>query len=812
MKGHVLRSNCLALLSTVFLLYFFSQSIYGQTILIQDESGVALTGVEVFKKDYSFVAISDLSGTVDISPVMDNDHITIRFLGFEERTITKEEAQLSSYVVTLLTTTELLDEIIVVGRNEARQDELPYQIETINTIAIRSGNSQTSADVLANSSNVYIQKSQMGGGSPVIRGFEANKVLLVVDGIRLNNAIYRNGHLQNAITVDQAMLQRMEVIYGPGSLIYGSDALGGVVHFKTRDPKFSQGKMTIAGNAYLRYASANEEKTGHVDINLGGRRLASLLSFSYSDLEDLRTGSRRGDKFPDFGKRPTFISTTDGEDMIVQNENPDLQVGTGYSQYDILHKLRFNLKEGSYFTSNIQYSTSSNVPRYDRLTEKSDGRLKFAEWFYGPQTRFLASVKFNDVNPTKLYDRLLIIPSYQFIEEDRIDRGYQIDRRARQEEDLNVYAVTIDLDKRWHQSSLNYGFDINYNTVDSKAYSENINGNEINFNELTRYPSAGSNMITSGLYTYITQSFSDQRHRINMGLRLSTTTLNIKYLTSDLIDWPQEYYNGLKSTNHALTGSIGWNFNDDKVSLRALVASAFRSPNIDDMAKIRVKGGEVTIPNVDLDPESSVSTEFTLGTSEMNKNYQASFTAFYTRLYDAIVRSSFNLPDGNDEIIDDGEVLKTVANVNAQSGYITGMSFNTKMRFLERIQFNTSINFTRGRAMLRGKESPLSHIPPIYGRVSLDYSLSTSISTGMVVKFNGQKPVDEYGDSTDNLDLATEDGTPAWTSWNLKLGYQKKGYSVSIGIDNIFDTHYRPFASGVSAPGRNLKITLSTRF
>ncbi|NJN34367.1 MAG: TonB-dependent receptor plug domain-containing protein [Saprospiraceae bacterium] len=69
-----------------------------------------------------------------------------------------------------------------------------------------------------------------------MRGFEASRVLLVVDGVRMNNLIYRSGHLQNAITVDQNMLDRVEVLFGTASTVYGSDALGGVVHFFTKKP------------------------------------------------------------------------------------------------------------------------------------------------------------------------------------------------------------------------------------------------------------------------------------------------------------------------------------------------------------------------------------------------------------------------------------------------------------------------------------------------------------------------------------------------------------------------------------------------
>jgi len=113
----------------------------------------------------------------------------------------------------------------------------------------------------------------------------------VVDGVRMNNAIYRNGHLQNAITIDPAILQQAEVIAGPGSLTYGSDAIGGVVHYRTKDPKLAYGPnedLVLKTNASTRYSSANFERAFHVDFNQGQKKWGSLTSFSFVDYNNLR--------------------------------------------------------------------------------------------------------------------------------------------------------------------------------------------------------------------------------------------------------------------------------------------------------------------------------------------------------------------------------------------------------------------------------------------------------------------------------------------------------------------------------------------
>jgi hemoglobin/transferrin/lactoferrin receptor protein len=121
---------------------------------------------------------------------------------------------------------EQLDEVVLsVFKRDAKTNRVAERVAVINAKEIIKLSPQTSADLLAAIPGIKVQKSQMGGGSPVIRGMESNRVMLVIDGVRMNNAIYRKGHLQNAITVSPNQLDKTEVVFGPSSVIYGSDAL-----------------------------------------------------------------------------------------------------------------------------------------------------------------------------------------------------------------------------------------------------------------------------------------------------------------------------------------------------------------------------------------------------------------------------------------------------------------------------------------------------------------------------------------------------------------------------------------------------------
>ncbi|HNE30435.1 MAG TPA: TonB-dependent receptor plug domain-containing protein, partial [Saprospiraceae bacterium] len=227
---------------------------------------------------------------------------------------------------TTLQAVPLRETVISANRFNENREAVAQQVVVLDQKLIAQMNAQTTADLLIQSGAVFVQKSQQGGGSPVLRGFEASRVLLVVDGIRMNNAIYRAGHLQNVITLDNASFDRAEILFGPASTVYGSDALGGAMCFYTKNPLLAgEGEgFRNTGAAFARYGTVNEEKTGHVDISLAGERFGSLTSFTYSDFGDLKMGAKEG---PDgaFGERPYYVERINGVDSLVKNSDPLVQ-------------------------------------------------------------------------------------------------------------------------------------------------------------------------------------------------------------------------------------------------------------------------------------------------------------------------------------------------------------------------------------------------------------------------------------------------------------------------------------------------------
>ncbi|AEI50520.1 TonB-dependent receptor plug domain-containing protein [Runella slithyformis] len=699
-----------------------------------------------------------------------------------------------------------LDEVVIsAGKFEQQKRTLPFQIEQISAKQIAFRNSQNAADMLMQTGQVFVQKSQGGGGSPVLRGFEANRILLVIDGVRMNNAIFRGGHLQNVLRIDQSMLERTEILLGPSSVVYGSDALGGVIHFRTLTPVLNSG---LKGNAYVRYSSANREKTGHINLSYGGVKWSYLGGFTYSDFGDVKQGAQRLSKYPTFGQLLSYPERQNGQDVAVTNPDPNMQVGSGYSQRDFYHKFIFQPSEHTRHTLNVQYSTTGNVPRYDRLTEVASGLPRFAEWYYGPEKRFLTSYQLDMTKRNALYDRAQLTVAYQDIEESRISRRFKNNNRKTQLEKVKVYTLNYDALKRIGIQEWKYGVEATYNDVRSTAFTTNVSTNAIAGAD-TRYPNGGSQTRSVALYLTDQISVRDKWH-LHAGVRYSLMGLHSKFGSKEFFPFP---FDDVKQSPNALSGNAGLVFTPSpKTKVNVLFSTGFRTPNIDDLAKVfESTAGSLIVPNPGLTPEYTYNYE--VGLSQwFGQIVRLEASAYYTQIRDAIVTDVFTL-NGQSQIMYNGTLSKITANQNKRSAYIQGVNVNVFVKLSQSLQFTANINRVVGKIKNDGGgTTPLDHIPPTYGRLSAVYQ-NKRFQAEVYSLYNGWKYISDYNlGGEDNQQYATPDGMPAWMTLNARTSIEvAKSLSLQLACENILDRNYRYFASGISAPGRNFVVTLRAK-
>ena len=719
-------------------------------------------------------------------------------------------ALLNAQAQTMGQDTLQLNEVVVsASRFGELKRTVPFQIEQIKAKDIAFRNTQTTADLLSNSGQVFVQKSQAGGGSPVLRGFEANRILLVVDGVRMNNAIFRGGHLQNVLRVDQNLLEQVEILYGPSSVVYGSDALGGVIHLKTKMPVLAGEELTALKTSLMtRYASVNNELTTSGTVNVGGKKWGALTGFTLSSFGDVRQGNNRRTAYPDFGKRYSYVLRENGTDVIKTNPNPNVQIGTSYKQYDFLQKILFKPSEQAQHLLNIQYSSTNDVPRYDRLTQLRNGKLRFADWYYGPEKRFMASYQLN-LRGDKYYDELQVTAAYQDIQESRNTRSFGSVNLKSQVEQVNVYSLNMDAQKRLGGHTFRYGLEYVHNVVDSRATLTNITSGAVVPAD-TRYPDGGSTMTWISAYATDQLNLND-RWYINGGLRLNRVNLASSFDSKEFFPFP---FSEARQNATALTGNLGLVWTPtlrSKVSL--LGSSGFRAPNVDDLGKVfDSQPGLVVVPNPDLKPEYSYNLEFSVD-QWIGSLLRLNGTVFNSWLKDALVIAPFTL-NGVPTLEYDGVKSLVTANQNMQRATVKGVSLEANVYLSSQWRLQAIYNFTQGRIIADdGTRSPLDHIPPTYGKVSAQWQ-HKKWRAEVFSLYNGWKRIEEYRlNSEDNEREATPDGMPAWYTLNIRSSFiLTPTLTIQASIENIQDTNYRTFASGVSAPGRNFIIALRGNF
>lgn len=754
---------------------------------------------------------SDANGKIKIPVVYSgNETATIKHPEYFEVRVTVDYLRSTKDglgMVQKISETETI--VVSASKFEEKKDDVSQRIVTLGTKELENMNQTSMADVLQQSGQVLVQKSQLGGGSPIIRGFETNRVLIVVDGVRMNNAIYRGGHLQNVITLDNGTMDRVELVFGPGSVIYGSDALGGVMHFHTKSPIFSRDSSKIyKANAFGRYSSANSGYASHADWSIGGKRWSSFISVTYSDFGDLRQGAVRNPFYGNFGARTFYVQRFADKDSMVMNPDTNLQVQSAYQQIDFMQKVAFKPSDKWLHTINFQVSTSSDIPRYDRLTQISNGLPRFAEWYYGPQERLFASYQLANTDTNAMYDQMKLTTAFQGIEESRHDRRFNKNIRNHRVENLAIGSVNLDFSKEIKDHELRYGTELYYNDVQSTAFAENIVTNE-NSPLDTRYPDGGSAMYGAALYFTDTWEINP-KWILNGGVRGSFVGLEARFEDTTFFQFPD---NSVQQQHLALNGNVGVVYKPNASwRISAVASSGFRAPNVDDLSKVfESVPGNVILPNPDVAPEYLYNAELRIA-KQFHQKVWISATAYRSWLMDAlsVAPSTFR---GQDSIVFEGQLSRVTTTQNVGRAYVQGLEASINGNLTDYLSINGSINLTYGRIITDSVEVPLDHIPPTFGKLGVSYKVSR-LRWDLFTLFNGWKRLEDYNfNGEDNFAFATTFGMPAWYTLNTRVTYQfYKTVGLQLACENILDHNYRVFASNISAPGRNFIATVRFSF
>mgnify|MGYP001304842336 FL=1 len=766
--------------------------------------------------------MSDINGAVSLSEFENDTFITISHISYVNRILKLDK--ITSNIL-LKSDSNNLDEIVISASKFSQNlKEISQRVIFISTEDVVLSNPQTSADLLSSSGNVYIQKSQLGGGSPMIRGFSTNRLTLSVDGVRLNNAIFRGGNIQNVISIDPFNIQNTEIVLGSSSVIYGSDAIGGAMNFQTKKPVFSESdSIFFELNSISRNSSANKEKTAHLDFNLGSKKFASLTSFTFSDFDDLKMG----DNGPSDYLRPEYVQQVEGEDVIFSNSDPRIQKHTGYSQFNFMQKFLLKTDKTEYDLG-VHYSSTSNIPRYDRLIRYNNdtNELHYGEWYYGPQKWLLINSRITKESfKSPIYDKLILTTAYQKFDESRFSRKINSTDKKQFKEQVNIFSLNLDFEKSYDEKSyFSYGIEYLNNKVNSTASLSNISNGSFS-SIATRYP---DDSTWESLASYLTYKYKSSKDLIfHSGLRYSHIIINADLSANN--SYHNFPFSNANLNTGALTGALGLSWlQNDTFQWKFNVTTAFRAPNIDDIGKIFDSApGIVVVPNPDLKPEKSFGLE--LGSLiSVNSKINFDFAVYYTHLYNSMIRSPFSMtvdsddPSGSsiiNQIIYDGELSDIYAIQNTSKSWLYGFETGLKINLSDNFNFKTQYNYLNGeqRDMEGAANLPVRHVSPHFGNVHFIYSKNKT-KVDLFFNYNSKLSFSQLSNSERDkpyLYATDENGnpySPSWHTFNLRTLYElNKNFQFTASIENISNKLYRPYSSGISAPGVNFIFSVNYR-
>ena len=640
-----------------------------------------------------------------------------------------------------------LDSAIVTSRSIKILDtKNPLVISSITNQQIIEKGARTTPEALMGVSGVFIQKTNHGGGSAFIRGLTGNQTLIVLDGIRLNNAIYRYGPNQYLNTIDMFSVDIIDVLKGIGAVEYGSDAMGGVIHIKTKE-NASQELNKISLNNTSKFISSDMEKTNRTAIQYATNKWDFIGGISLKKYGDLVGGGNIG------------------------KQNP-----TGYNELNYDLKTRIKISNQSELIYSSQNTIQKNVPIYHKIALEN---FKTNQIDY--QVRYLNYLKYKYVSNKRWISEIIINASTQRTIEQRSNQKNNSSIFRNEADTVKNIGLTAEIvskpNKNW---TMNTGFDYYKDEIFSEAIETS---SELNTQVIKRglYPN-GSIYKNSSLFNIHNLNFN--KLNIVAGLRYNFLHIQMNELTLGNI--------AIKPA--ALVSNFGFNYQLNQHGfLFGSITTGYRAPNIDDLGSLGIVDFRYEIPSYDLRPEKSLNTE--IGYKYRSNKIDFSIAAFKMKLKDIIAR-----------VLVDGQVINgyNVYNKkNIESSYINGAEVNYNYLLSKYLTWYTNATYTYGQNVT--KNEPMRRIPPLFGQNKISF-VKKNKTLAISHQFAGKQDRLAQGDKDDNR--IGKLGTPGWNIFNIDAGWQVKNLSVNTSLINISNVQYKTHGSGVYGVGRAVNLTI----
>ena len=646
------------------------------------------------------------------------------------------------------TTYTTLDSVIVESRNiKIAEIANPFIVSSIAAKQIQQNGARTTPEALMGVSGVFLQKTNHGGGSAFIRGLTGNQTLLVIDGIRINNATFRYGPNQYLNTIDMFTLKKIDILKGIGAIEYGSDAMGGVIQMETKQNTLKNfGKLYLSNTS--KFLMHQMESTNRTEVQFAQKKWDFIGGISLKKYGDIWGGGNIGKQIP-----------------------------TGYSEknYDLKTKIKIDNKQD--ITISSQNTTQKNIPIYHKILLEN-----FRVNQMDDQIHNLHYVKYKYKGNNKLLDELIVNTSIQrSIENRSIQKNNAVIIRN-ENDTIHTTGITAEIiSKPTNFWIINTGFDYYKDRVYSIASELNTStSNQILKRGLYPNKSVYNNSSLFSIH-YLTAG----KFKLITGIRYNF--LNIKIKDTDL--------GNIALNPSALVTNFGINYQANKNNaVFGSFTSGYRAPNIDDLGTLGIVDFRYEIPSYDLKPEKSLNVEIGYKYNSPKRNFTVSM--FNMQLKDIIAR-----------VIVDGKVINgyNVYNKkNIESSYIKGAEFSYSQVLHSGFVLQTNATYTYGQNV--SKNEPMRRIPPFFGQTSIAWN-HKNITLACRHQFAGNQKRLAKGDVDDNR--IGKSGTPGWNTLNIDASIVLKHLDVNINLINLLNEKYKTHGSGVFGMGRAAGVTVN---
>jgi len=660
-------------------------------------------------------------------------------------------------------------------------NDVPHDVYLIDEIDILEDMPRSLPETFRSNPGVLVQKTANGKGSPFIRGFTGFRNLLLIDGIRLNHAAFREGPNQYWATIDPLSVSRIELIKGQGSVLYGSDSIGGTVNVITKgsDPlEYSKDQLFSERRVLYRGSSAEQSHTGRAEGIVGiGQSTGVILGYT-----DRRIGNI---KASGLGELPHTGFDEVGFDLRMDHYFRENVRGTfAYQQFEQndlwrVHKTIYGRSwEGT------------SVGRELRRSGDQSRRLAYAQ------------IKADDIDGPiqKIHTSL----SWHNHEESR----YRIKSSGKADQqgfDLDSLGAWLQLESDTQIGKLSYGTSYYRDQADTFRNDLDQEGNVIR--ERIQGP-FGDDSTYEQFGVFIQDQINVTDHfNIHFGSRFTHVIADIGNFEDPVSKNARSMKNDWDDVSSSFRGiyKVGSN---GKFKVFGGASQGFRAPNFSDLSRLdSARSNEIETPSPDLDPEKFLSYE--LGSRFDDNKLSAGISIFYTDIRDMIVRT----PTGR-VIEDELEVIKK----NGSEGHVYGIEVDASYEISERFRAFGSFAFNDGMAdtfpdsSISSNSEPISRLLPPSGILGLRYKLSDSqwleLSSFIAAKQDNLNTRDK-GDTQ----RIPPGGTPGYTVFNLRYGFQlSEQLLLTLSLENITDEEYRIHGSGQNEPGINFVFGASMTF